>query len=251
MMFRISFLCPTMLIREIQKPVLEIAKSLNGLLFPKVCAACENRLVYAEKFICLDCLATLPKTSFHAEPDNAIERIFYGRTAIHAATSLYHFNKSSRVQRMIWYLKYHRWESLGVYLGNLLGEEIIDAARFADIDIILSVPLHPRRKKERGFNQSAAFAQGISEVLNTSFSDDLISRTEYSETQTRKSKTERWDNVSGIFRVNDSQALEGKHILLVDDVITTGTTLESCAETILNVSGTSISLATIGTALHL
>lgn len=233
------------------KPILEVARSLNGLLFPKVCAACENRLVQQENLVCLDCLATLPKTSFHSEPDNAIERVFIGRVPISSATSLYHFNKSSRVQRMIWYLKYHRWESLGVFLGNLLGEEIIDSPRFESVELLVPVPLHPKRKNERGFNQSAAFAQGIAEVINCPFSDDIVKRVQYSETQTRKSRTERWENVSGIFQIDDYADLEGKHVLLVDDVVTTGTTLEACAECILKVPGTSVSLATIATALHL
>jgi len=220
---------------------------LFELVFPKLCAACHNRLLNDEHLVCLSCTYTLPQTNFYLQAQNTVTDVFAGKLSIKNATALYYFTKNTRVQNLIHSLKYKGRENVGVWLGNKMGKQLIESPFFCNIDLVIPVPLHPKRLKKRGFNQSACFAEGIAEIINKPVDTISLKRKINSQTQTRKSRSERWENVKDIFLTTDTDNLKGKHILLVDDVITTGATLEACAKTLLQ-ADCSISVATIAYA---
>ena len=217
--------------------------SILNLFYPRVCAACGESLLKNEETVCLKCRYTLPRTGYELYPDNPLAQAFYGRAPIHAVTACYFFAKSGKVQHLIHQLKYKGNKEAGVFLGQQLGESIKDAPLFQGIDVIIPVPLHPKRERKRGYNQALVIAQGISEVTGLPVATKNLFRAVYNETQTRKSAEERYHNVQGIFEVRCADELKGKHVLLVDDVLTTGATLESCAHQLEGIPGITISIA--------
>jgi len=219
-----------------------------SLIYPHLCASCSKPLYNHEHHICTYCRYQLPKTNFHLEKDNPISRIFWGRVNIHAATSCYYFNKGGKTQRLIHQLKYLGRKEIGITIGKFLGSDLINAPLFSDIECIVPVPLHRSRKRKRGYNQSDYFAKGLSESMETTDINDNLVRASAGSSQTRKTHYERWENVASAFEVKRPDQLKGKHILLVDDVITTGATLESCAHTLLEIPDTTLSIATIACA---
>jgi ComF family protein len=227
---------------------MKILNDFFNLIFPVTCAACGNVLINNERIICLSCNYNLPRTNFHLEPDNPVAVIFWGRVRIEYATAFYFFNKASRFRHLIHELKYKGRKDIGMELGRIFGFEMATSPGFRLIDLVLPVPLHKKKLRKRGFNQSEYIARGISEAMNKPLDTSTVIRIVYSATQTRKSRYDRWMNVEGIFKVTDPTALSGKHILLVDDVVTTGATLEACATEILKVEGTKVSVAILGMA---
>lgn len=227
---------------------MKFLRDLINLIFPATCAACGNVLLNNERIICLSCNYNLPRTNYHLEPDNPVELIFWGRVRIEYATAFYFFNKGSKFRHLIHELKYNGRKDIGIELGKIFGYEIMASDGFRTTDLIIPVPLHLKRLKKRGFNQSECIARGISEAMNKPMDTYSLIRTVYSSTQTRKTRYDRWLNVEGIFRITDPTALSGKHILLVDDVVTTGATLESCATEILKVEGTKVSVVVLAMA---
>ena len=222
--------------------------SILNLFYPRVCAACGEPLLKDEDTVCLKCRYTLPRTGYEHHPDNPVAQSFYGRVRLHAATSCFFFAKSGKVQHLIHQLKYKGNKYAGMFLGEQIGESIKDEPLFQGIDYIIPVPLHPKRERQRGYNQSLVIAFGIHEATGIPIGDKYLVRGVYTETQTHKSAEERFKNVKDIFEVRFAKELEGKHILLVDDVLTTGATLESCAHQLENVPGIVISVATAACA---
>lgn len=221
-----------------------------ALLFPHVCVSCGKSLYKKEHSICTYCAYYLPKTNFHLDNDNPIAKIFWGRVPVFSAAAFYGFNKGGKVQHLIHQLKYKGQKHIGVSVGKLYGYELKYCDDFNCIDTVIPVPLHPKKKKKRGYNQSDGFAEGLAESMNVKADLKTLYRAVESETQTKKSRFSRWQNVESIFQLRNADALEGKHILLVDDVITTGATLEACAHTLLQVPGVKISIVTIAYAAH-
>ncbi len=222
-----------------------------NLLYPETCAACSRSLQSHEEVICLHCRHDLPQTNFHHEPDNHVAKHFWGKLPIQNAAAFYYFSKGSRVQQLIHHLKYHGQQEIGVKIGKMYGKKLLEAVAFQDIDLILPIPLHPKKQKRRGYNQSDVFAEGLSESMNVPWSSTVLKRVVFSNTQTRKDHLERWENVESIFEVAEPEGLQNKHILLVDDVVTTGSTLEACARLILEVENTRLSIVTLACASHL
>ena len=181
--------------------------------------------------------------------DNPVIKLFWGRTSIFSASSMYSFNKGSKVQHLIHQLKYRGKKEIGVSLGKHYGNELKTAPLFSTASIIVPVPLHSKKLKKRGYNQSETFAQGLAESMRAENPSDVLIRTFASETQTKKSRFARWKNVEEIFKVASPEKITGKHVLLVDDVVTTGATLEACANKILEVPGTKVSVAAIACTL--
>ncbi|MFH1004622.1 MAG: phosphoribosyltransferase family protein [Bacteroidota bacterium] len=177
-------------------------------------------------------------------------KLFWGRVDIFSATSLYGFLKGGKVQHLIHQLKYRGKKEIGVSIGKYYGNELKSSPLFRGMNIIIPVPLHPEKLKKRGYNQSETFAHGLSKSLEIENENDLLIRAYSSETQTKKSRFARWKNVESIFKITQPKKLQDKHILLVDDVVTTGATLESCAHKILDVPGTKVSVATIACTMH-
>ncbi len=218
-----------------------------NLIFPRICPACGNLLLKNEKIICLKCFYDMPRTNFHLDKDNPVAQLFWGRVWIENATSLYSFQKRSRYQKLIHELKYNGRQEIGEEMGRIMGYELKNTL-FASSDLVIPVPLHKKKLKTRGYNQSECIARGLSEVLEIPIDVESVIRIHQSETQTRKSRYERWENVEGIFEVRERKNLLYKHVLLVDDVVTTGSTLEACATVILQVTGTKVSIATLAVA---
>ncbi len=200
-----------------------------NLLFPKLCMACNNTLLKNESVICTSCIVNLPKTNYHLDNQNPMQKIFWGRLPIETTASYYYFNKGNKVQHLLHQLKYKGAKQVGEKIGILYGYELIESPSFKDIDYIVPVPLHPKKFKIRGYNQSEWFANGLSKSMEKPCHTTLLFRKKHSETQTKKSRFNRWENVSEIFDISDPSIVEGKHFLLVDDVITTGATIEACA----------------------
>ena len=222
--------------------------SILNLFYPRVCAACGETLLKDEETVCLKCRYTLPFTGYENHADNPLAQVFYGRVRFHAVTACFFFAKSGKVQHLIHELKYKNNPEAGIFLGQELGKTIKDAPLFQGIDYLIPVPLHPRREKQRGYNQSLLIAQGINEVTGIPIGDKYLIRAIYTTTQTKKSAEERHKNVKDIFEVRFPEELEEKHVLLIDDVLTTGATLESCAHQLENIPGITISAATAACA---
>ena len=222
--------------------------SILNLFYPRVCAACGETLLKDEETVCLKCRYTLPFTGYENHADNPLAQVFYGRVRFHAVTACFFFAKSGKVQHLIHELKYKNNPEAGIFLGQELGKTIKDAPLFQGIDYLIPVPLHPRREKQRGYNQSLLIAQGINEVTGIPIGDKYLIRAIYTTTQTKKSAEERHKNVKDIFEVRFPEELEGKHVLLIDDVLTTGATLESCAHQLENIPRITISAATAACA---
>lgn len=219
-----------------------------NLFFPNLCQACGKPLVTHESILCISCLFKLPRTNFYMHENNPISRIFWGRADIHAATSFLFFNKGGHVQNLIHQFKYDGKINTGKYMGELLGSELMKSTLFNNIDIIIPVPLHKKKLYKRGFNQSEIIANGISNMMSIPVVTNLLHRLEHTDTQTKKARYTRWENVKGKFGVTNYDGLAGKHLLLIDDVLTTGATLESCAQALLTVPQSTVSIATLAYA---
>lgn len=220
----------------------------TGLLFPELCFACSRPLMGQEKYICLNCELDLPETHFGVMQGNSIEQAFWGRIGIESATAYVKFEKGGRVQHLLHALKYNGQQNLGVYMGELMGHDVRDNVRFNVADAVVPVPLHPKKFRKRTFNQSDCLADGIAKVLGIPVLSSSLVRKIYNPTQTRKGRYQRWENVEGIFEVATPESIENKHVLLVDDVITTGSTLEAAAMPVLKLNQTKVSILTFAYA---
>jgi ComF family protein len=221
-----------------------------SLIYPNNCLACGNNLFRNEHIICTSCLFHLPKTNYHLEKDNPISQTFWGRTQINTAAAYYFFSKAGKVQHLVHQLKYKGKKEVGIYIGELYGKELMNTESFGKTDVIIPVPLHPKKEKKRGFNQSEVFAIGLSSSMKLPIDTTSLIRTFASETQTKKTRFKRWENVKEIFSLQDAEKLKNKHILLVDDVITTGATIEACANLLNTIEGVTINIASIAVASH-
>ena len=222
---------------------------LLNLFFPNVCQACGEALLKQEKVVCFSCLYKLPKTGFHLHDDNPVSRVFWGRVDLNAASSFLFFSKGGKVQHLIHSLKYKGNQETGVFLGKLFGADLQKSELFKSVDLVIPVPLHPKKQHKRGFNQSRSIAKGIGETMEIPLVTNKLIRIINTSTQTKKSREGRWDNVKNAFDVKEVSSLENKHILLVDDVLTTGATLEACAQNLLKIQGVKVSIATLAYAL--
>ena len=217
-------------------------------LFPQVCPLCGNVLQAGENRICLQCLNDLPVTGIRDPEDNPAARVFWGRIPFEGVISFLNYEKGNKASRLIREIKYHGNKELGYDTGRYFGRKLSGLAPFLETDAIVPVPLHRRKMKQRGFNQSEYIGRGLAEVLHKPLVPDVLYRRVYNPTQTRKGRYQRWENVEGIFAVRDPAVFAGKHLLLVDDVITTGATLEACASAILAVAPARISIVSLALA---
>lgn len=221
-----------------------------SLLYPRLCFACESETPVPGELLCSRCNATMPQTSYHLQKENPMTERFWGRVPLKAAAAMYIFTKGSPLQHLLHNFKYKGRKEIGEMLGRRFGQALARSPQFTGVDLIVPVPLHRRKKLERGYNQSEMFARGLSEQMRRPMLKNGLLRVVYTSTQTKKSKLERLENVADAFVVNAPAAMQGRHVLIVDDVLTTGSTLEACAHQILEVRGTSVSFATIAIATH-
>jgi ComF family protein len=230
------------------KPISNILEDALQLFYPHVCAGCGDDLHGKIQLICFNCMQQLPHTDFAKIPDNQIEHIFYGRAKIQSACSIFYFSKGQIIQQLIHQLKYKGNQEIGIYLGKLMGEQLLNSGRFNHIDAIIPLPMHPDKQRKRGYNQAEILAKGISQKINVPLLNDIVVRSKTTTTQTNKQRVERWTNVDGTFIIQKQSSIIGKNILLVDDVITTGATLEACTNAILSIENTSVSIAVLAHA---
>jgi ComF family protein len=225
---------------------------LNGLLhliFPRVCPCCNQYLPRGQQVVCLPCERQLPFTDYHWHPsDNPFVDRFWGRLPLQAGSAMLHFGKGGRTQRLIHCIKYEGRRELALELGRWHGHMLREAFAFASAEVVVPVPLHPRKELQRGFNQSSWYGRGLGESLEVPVLEDGLVRARHTVSQTQKSRLERFQNVADAFEPGRADALAGKHVLLVDDVLTTGTTLEACGLQLLTQKGVRLSLATLAIA---
>ena len=229
--------------------VKEITGALSHLFYPVLCEGCQKPLIGDEYVLCMGCEAQLPETGFQYVKDNEAEQRFAGRINFVHATSFAYFIEDGIIQHLVHGLKYKGRQDTGRYLGYLLGKRLLETEWIDDINIIIPVPLHPAKEAARGYNQSLLIAEGISRAVNRPTSSGLLLRIKKTESQTNKTRTERVNNMEGAFWLAQKEAVKRMHILLIDDVLTTGATLEACALALLGEESVKISIATIGIAV--
>ena len=220
-------------------------QSLLHLFFPHTCAGCGSDILTKDQLLCLHCIGRLPHTGFHRFAGNPVEKIFWGRLPVAFATSLLYFTKNSLLQHLVHQFKYNGKIEIGQYIGRRMGEALQEASRFDAIDALVPLPLYAARERKRGYNQSGVLCEGIAEVLQVPVLKSIITRKTATETQTHKTRTERWQNIAGRFELLQPETIRGKHVLLVDDVITTGATLEACGQELMAGSDARLSIFTM------
>jgi ComF family protein len=219
-----------------------------GLFYPRLCVACGDRLISQEQYVCMRCWYDLPVNNFHFEKENFVAQLFWGRVKIENATAFFHYRKGSKYQDLIHFIKYKGLKELGYETGLRFGNALAESLAYKNVDVIVPVPLHPRKHKKRGYNHSEWIARGLAAAMEKPVSADNLYRKIYTSTQTRKNRYERWQNVDSIFGLHRPGEFAGKHILLTDDVVTTGSTLEACAYQLLKAEDSKVSVATLAFA---
>ena len=223
-------------------------EDLINLLFPDLCNGCGNLLYRGEKNICTKCLYDLPYTDFHLYEDNLVAKQLWGRMPVNAAMAMLYFKKGTKVQNLIHSLKYKGKTEVGLTLGKLLANRLLKSEMYADIDLVIPVPLHEKKLRQRGYNQSEYIATGLAEGLGVAVSTKNLTRNKSTESQTKKARYTRYENMQDVFSVKNETDLLNKHILLVDDVITTGATLEACGNVLINNGIKKLSIAAVAFA---
>ena len=230
------------------KQILDYFNDLFCLFFPELCAACGRNLFRNEKIICTNCLYHLPCTNFHRDPQNKMARQLWGRFPFEQAIAFVYFQKGNRVQNLMHQLKYNKRPEVGIRMGELYARQLIRTEGWKKADLIIPIPLHPLKRKKRGYNQSEQISRGMASVMNLPLSTQHLVRIGNTETQTKKSRYARYENLKDAFMINDASELVQKHIILVDDVMTTGATVEACSIELLKIEGLKVSICTIAYA---
>lgn len=227
----------------------QLLEHLLNLIYPRTCVSCETVLNNSEQHLCLNCILTLPRTDAHLLPTELIERKFWGKLNVKNTYSFLKFTKKGKVQRILHALKYKNKPELAEYMGSWYGNELKGLDLAQNIDLITGIPLHPKKQRIRGYNQADFFAKGLSESLQIPWDDHVLQRDVFTDSQTaRGSRFGRFSNIKGVFTVVDADKVEGKRIALVDDVLTTGATLEVAGATLMEAGCTELVIITIASA---
>lgn len=227
-----------------------VGEDLLNMIYPRICPGCGMPLNRREKVICLYCISSIPKTGFIDRGQNPVERLFYGRMSPVSANAYMYFRKSGISQRLMHQIKYNGNKELGFHLGMLFGNQVVSSGSAILPDIVTCIPLHPEKKKKRGYNQSEEIARGFAGAVQRPFMPDLVTRNVNNSTQTRRKRYQRWENTESVFNVDMSVSIEHKVVALIDDVITTGATMEACSNAILKVGMSKVSLYALCLAIN-
>jgi ComF family protein len=218
------------------------------LIYPHHCEGCGSDVLQNSQLLCSECLLQLPETGFAPIQENTVEKRFYGRLPIYSATAAFYFTKESLIQHLMHQLKYKGNKDVGIYLGKLLGHQLKQSNRFNEVEVLIPLPLNPKREFKRGYNQAMLICEGIAEVVQKPIANNAVVRTVFTETQTKNDRIHRWENMDGVFEVADEIEIKDKHVLLIDDIITTGATLEACGKVILEHHPKALSIASVAYA---
>jgi len=224
---------------------------LNQLLnffYPRSCISCGNVLFPRERFFCLHCLHNLPETRYHEFTRSPLSLLLWGRVLVENTGAFLFYKKGNQVQKILHHLKYKGVKEIGFFLGNMYGMQLMQHEKWKAVDLIIPIPLHKKKEKKRGYNQSEWIAKGLSAGMQIPYNTDLLIRSEFTETQTKKSRFHRWQNVKEVFQLTNHEALRNKHVLICDDVLTTGATLEAAIQKLAVVPAIKISVVTLATA---
>ncbi|MDR0865117.1 MAG: ComF family protein [Candidatus Symbiothrix sp.] len=227
---------------------MNLLKDLWALFYPKLCIGCSEALTENENFFCLECFLKIPKTNYHLNGNNLARDRFLGKIPVQKVSAYLYYNKSGLGQKLVAEIKYRGNIYLGEWIGASLAKEMLPSGFFEDIDFLVPVPLHRKKLRKRGFNQSEIVAQGVSGITGIPVETKNLYRKKANVTQTKKGVYERWKNTAGIFDIRDMELFENKHLLLIDDVLTTGATLEACAQALLKCKNVKISILTLAIA---
>jgi ComF family protein len=222
----------------------EIKESVLHLLFPHICAGCGSDILGEDSVLCMRCIGALPETNFEQHADNPVEKIFWGRLGLKGASAQYYFTKESLMQHLMHQFKYKGNRELGLQLGRMMGDQLKKAGRF-DADALLPLPLFPAKEKRRGYNQATVLCEGMAETMGIPVIANAIIRPQHTETQTKKGRIERWKNMEGKFVLSKPELIRNKHVLLVDDVVTTGATLEACGNELMQAENIQLSVVAL------
>ncbi|WGK66078.1 ComF family protein [Croceiramulus getboli] len=223
-------------------------QALYNLFYPAFCLCCESALSRQDALLCTRCLHELPLTHFHHYNDDSIKKVLYGRVTLEYATALFHYSKKSAVQQLIHQLKYKGQEQVSAFLGEWLGNELKNEEAYQGIDLVIPVPLHPSKRRQRGYNQVSGFGQEIAKALKIDYREDVLVKKQATGAQALKARFNRSGTLLHTFEVPEVSSLAGKHLLLVDDLITTGATVEACARALSAIPDLRLSLATMAMA---
>jgi ComF family protein len=216
--------------------------ALVDLFYPITCYACNCNQIDNDEMICMECLQKLPYTNFESIKENATEKLFWGRIPTSFACSIFYFEKENILQNIIHQIKYKNEKKLGLYMGNLMGIKLMDLIQQHNIDFMIPMPIHPKKEKKRGYNQATLLCNGIRAITKLEYKENVVTKIQHTQTQTKKSRIERWQNVEQVFNVPNSNIIKGKNILIIDDVITTGASTEACGLILLENGAHSISI---------
>ncbi|MEL6719414.1 MAG: ComF family protein [Bacteroidota bacterium] len=226
-------------------PFSEYLDGFVGLFYPRLCLACRKTPTIRGELTCIRCQYELQMDDSYLEKENAIAEKFWGRIPIETAATMFFFNKGGKIRELVHQLKYKNQYQIGVELGKAFGKKLVQTQHFQSIDCIVPIPLHPKKERKRGYNQSEAIAKGLSESLSKPYFKDGMKRVLHLKSLTRKNRDERFKSIENAYEVKRTKKLTGKHILLVDDVLTTGATIEACAKKILELPDVKLSLVVI------
>ena len=226
----------------------EYIRDFISLFFPEICLGCKRSLLYQEEFICAHCDYSLPYTNFHLEEDSQAAKKLWGRIPFEKVASYLYFANGSHVQQLMHALKYRNRPNVARFFGRRYGSELAASGIFSDADLIIPVPLHKKKLIQRGYNQSEYFGKGLSESMGIEMRTKVLKRTHHKKSQTTRNRYERYENTKGIFSVIQPNIIVNRHVILVDDVLTTGATLESCTNALLEVKGVRVSIITLAYA---
>lgn len=220
----------------------QLFSDCSHLFFPHCCEGCGTDVLSTDAYLCARCLFEMPKSGMIERPSNILELRLRGRFAFHAAAAGYYYRKEGLIQHLIYQLKYGGKREIGVFLGQLLGYELLKSNRFATVDALIPIPLNEKKFRKRGYNQAEAICEGIAHIWQKPVVTNLVGRALNTTTQTKQTQMGRWSNVQKAFALSDKIGAEYSHLLLVDDVITTGSTIESCANELLQIPNITISI---------